>query len=151
MELSQISLKYFSCYEKFIFSVNRKRIFYGLTTKYVTKLLHWKIFQQITVRIQKKITRSRNHCLPLGLFTVNFLRDCHVWRHAHECACICFRRAFSFSLLTPWVLLRSLVGLDRAREPRMASNEPCTIREEYGIVWNECNIFPKIYFLICFE
>ena len=28
-----------------------------------------------------------------------------MWLHAYECACICFRRAFSFSLLTPWVYL----------------------------------------------
>ena len=55
MELIQISLKYFSFYEKFIFSVNRNPTFYGLTTKYITKLLvHWTIFQQITARIQIK-------------------------------------------------------------------------------------------------
>ena len=57
MELIQISLTYFCFYEKCIFSVNRKQIFYGLTTKYVTKLLHWKYFQQITVRIQKKANK----------------------------------------------------------------------------------------------
>ena len=27
------------------------------------------------------------------------------------------------------------------------SYEPCTIREKYGIVWNECNIYPKIFIL----
>ena len=38
--------------------MNRKPIFYWLTTKYVTKLLvHWIVFQQITVRIQKKTNK----------------------------------------------------------------------------------------------
>ena len=36
--IQQMSMKYLSFYEKFIFSVNRKPIFYELTTKYVTKL-----------------------------------------------------------------------------------------------------------------
>ena len=39
-EMHEMSMKYFSFYEKFIFSVNIKPIFYGLTTKYVTIVLH---------------------------------------------------------------------------------------------------------------
>ena len=31
----------------------------------------------------------------------------------------------------------------------MASYDPCTIQKEYGIVWNECNIYIKILILIC--
>ena len=37
-EMIQMSMKYLSSYEKFIFYVNRKPIFYGLTKKNVTKL-----------------------------------------------------------------------------------------------------------------
>ena len=99
MELIQISLKYFSFYEKFIFSVNRKPIFYGLTTMYVTNLLYWTVFQQITVRIQKKLTRSRNTAYFLVCLQWIFWWACHVRRHAYECACICFSRAFSSHFL----------------------------------------------------
>ena len=35
--------------------------------------------------------------------------------------------------------------------PVWRSNDPCRIQEEYGIVWNECNIYGKIYILIRFE
>ena len=45
------------------------------------------------------------------MLTVNFRRYCHMWRHAHECACICLLRAVSFPLLTPWVSSGS-AGLD---------------------------------------
>ena len=33
----------------------------------------------------------------------------------------------------------------------MQENPKRTIREEYSIVWNECNIYGKIYILIHFE
>ena len=43
-EMHQMAIKYLRLYEKFIFSVNRKPIFYGLITNYVTELLLWTIF-----------------------------------------------------------------------------------------------------------
>ena len=76
--------------------MNIKPIIYGLTTKCVTNLLvHWTVLQQRTARIQKKSNNIEKP--PLTSWPQWFFwRDCHVWRHAHECACICFRPAFSF-------------------------------------------------------
>ena len=84
-----------------LFRIPQRKVSFILCRLFIKKLLR-QILWYITNSSKKKLARTGNHCLFLGLFTVNFWRSWPIWRHAYECACVCHRRVFSSQLFTPW-------------------------------------------------
>ena len=62
--------------------------FYGVTTKYVTKLLHWTIFYANMVEYKKM---NKNEKPPLTSWSVyrEIWSKWPQWCHAYECVCVC--------------------------------------------------------------